>query len=332
MLSPPRPLTRRALPGGGPDAPGARAAGRVAARGADRLGRGAPPRRARSARRGALEAGRGRAGRTTTPARRSGASAPGAGSAGWPRRGATRDFVGRALELAACAAGTSCDLRALAPATRTFVTEFARIADPLDGAALAGLQTLLEELELLSPAALSPAEAAARLADAVRGLSVESDRARPGRIHVTDVGSGGLLRPPARLPRRTRRGDATRARTSRIRSSSTRSAARSTGRSRPPRSLCSGTGPRDAGRALEACVARFAGERRRSATRAGSCAASTSRASSSRPRSSSRSTARRAGHPARTTRSSPTRCRPSRGIRARLRTPRWTRPSGGSRR
>ncbi|HEY2798460.1 MAG TPA: PD-(D/E)XK nuclease family protein [Thermoanaerobaculia bacterium] len=108
---------------------------------------------------------------------------------------AARDFVRRSLELAECAGGSereSCDLRALARATRTFMTEFARIADALDGAALAGLQKLLEELELLSPAALAPSEAAERLADAVRGLSVESDRARPGRVHVTDVSAGGF--------------------------------------------------------------------------------------------------------------------------------------------
>ncbi len=103
-----------------------------------------------------------------------------------------RDFVWRALELSACAAGESCDLRALASATRVFVTEFSRISDELDGAALAGLQKLLAELEMLTPAALSPVEAATRLADAVRGLSVESDRARPGRIHVADVAAAGF--------------------------------------------------------------------------------------------------------------------------------------------
>jgi ATP-dependent helicase/nuclease subunit B len=107
-----------------------------------------------------------------------------------------RDFVKRSLELAACAAGggeeKSCDLRALARATRTFVTDFARLSDELDGSALAGLQKLLEELELLAPAALAPVEAATRLADAVRGLSVESDRARPGHVHFTDAAAGGF--------------------------------------------------------------------------------------------------------------------------------------------
>jgi len=174
-----------------------------------------------------------------------------------------RDFVRRALELAACAAGVgaepSCDLRALARATRIFVTDFARVSDELDGAALAGLEKLLEELEVLSPSALAPAEAAARLADAVRGLSVESDRARPGRIHVTDVAAGGYagrrhafllgldeerhpgadLEDPVLL-------DAER---------------RAINEALAPASLSLfRERPRDAARTLEACMARFAGE------------------------------------------------------------------------
>ncbi len=176
-----------------------------------------------------------------------------------------REFVRRSLELAACASGRregegdpSCDLRALARATRTFVTEFARIADPLDGAALAGLQKLLEELELLSPAELAPSDAAARLADAVRGLSVESDRARPGHVHVTDVAAGGFagrrqafllgldegrhpgadLEDPVLL-------DAER---------------RAINRALAPAALpLFRDRPREASRALEACMARFAG-------------------------------------------------------------------------
>ncbi len=251
-------LTLARLPGGGPDAPGARAAGRVLREA--RIGWGAARHRAALDRLVAElskpdEGGRedddaGEEERREHARRRERRLAV-------ARR--TRDFVGRALELAECAAGTSCDLRALASATRTFVTEFARIADPLDGAALAGLQTLLEELELLSPAALSPAEAAARLADAVRGLSVESDRARPGRIHVTDVGSGGYsgrrhaflvgldearhpgadLEDPVLLDEERRK----------------------INRALAPAELSLFRDrPRDAGRALEACVARFAGE------------------------------------------------------------------------
>ena len=101
-------------------------------------------------------------------------------------------FVDRALELSACATGETCDLRALSRGCREFVTELARVSDEIDASALTGLQTLLEELEMLAPSALPPAEAAARIADAVRRLSVESDRARPGRLHVADVASGGF--------------------------------------------------------------------------------------------------------------------------------------------
>ena len=53
---------------------------------------------------------------------------------------------------------------------------------------------------------LSPAEAAERLADAVRGLSVEPIAPRPGRVHVADVPLRRILRTPPHLPRRPRRG------------------------------------------------------------------------------------------------------------------------------
>ena len=191
MLSRSAALTLARLPGGGPDAPGARAAGRVLREA--RIGWGAARHHAALDRLVAELSKPDEGGREDDDAgeeeRREHATAPGApagrGEAGSRLRRAVRSSSPNARpEHRAISA-------ALASATRTFVTEFARVADPLDGAALAGLQTLLEELELLSPAALSPAEAAARLADAVRGLSVESDRARPGRIHVTDVGSGG---------------------------------------------------------------------------------------------------------------------------------------------
>ncbi len=181
-------LTR--LPGGGPDAPGARAAGRALREA--RVGWGAARHHA------ALD----RLIAELSKPDEGGREDDDAGEDERRERGRRRErrleaarraraFVGRALELAACADGASCDLRALARGTRAFVTGFARVTDPLDGAALTGLQALLEELELLAPAALAPTEAAARLADAVRGLSVESDRARAGRIHVSDVAGGG---------------------------------------------------------------------------------------------------------------------------------------------
>ena len=103
-----------------------------------------------------------------------------------------RDFAARALELAAEATHEQCDLRPLARGCRTFVAEFARVGDELDGMALAALEKLLAELEVLSASKLSPAEAGQRLADAVRALSVAADRPRPGRVHVADYRSGGF--------------------------------------------------------------------------------------------------------------------------------------------
>ncbi|HWZ84818.1 MAG TPA: hypothetical protein VN032_01370, partial [Thermoanaerobaculia bacterium] len=102
-----------------------------------------------------------------------------------------RDFAARAVALSAEAARETCDLRALASGCRTFVTEFARASDELDGMALAAVQRLLEELEILSGSRLPPAEAAERLADAVRALAVGADRPRPGRLHVADYRAGG---------------------------------------------------------------------------------------------------------------------------------------------
>ena len=97
------------------------------------------------------------------------------------RRGAGREsFVLRALERARCADASMCDLRAVARGCREFVREFARVADPLDAAALTALEKLLGELEVLPATTLPPQDAAARLSDAVRALSIEADRARPG--------------------------------------------------------------------------------------------------------------------------------------------------------
>jgi ATP-dependent helicase/nuclease subunit B len=105
---------------------------------------------------------------------------------------AARAFALRALEHARCADAGTCDLRALARGTREFVAEFSRVADALDAAALTALEKLLEELEVLPVTTLPPPEAATRLADAVRALSIEADRARPGRIHVAEYRAGGF--------------------------------------------------------------------------------------------------------------------------------------------
>jgi ATP-dependent helicase/nuclease subunit B len=105
---------------------------------------------------------------------------------------AAKVFALRALERARCAEADACDLRAVARGCREFVREFARVADALDASALTALEKLLEELEVLPATTLPPAEAAARLSDAVRALSIEADRARPGRIHVAEYRAGGF--------------------------------------------------------------------------------------------------------------------------------------------
>jgi len=102
-----------------------------------------------------------------------------------------RAFAARAVALSAEAARETCDLRALAKGCRMFVAEFARASDELDGMALAAVQRLLEELEVLPGSRLAPKEAAERLADAVRALAVGADRPRPGRLHVADYRAGG---------------------------------------------------------------------------------------------------------------------------------------------
>lgn len=103
-----------------------------------------------------------------------------------------RDFAARALELASEATREQCDLRPLARGCRTFVSEFARVGDELDAMALAALEKLLGELEVLTANRVAPAEATERLADAVRALSVAADRPRPGRVHVADYRFGGF--------------------------------------------------------------------------------------------------------------------------------------------
>ncbi len=101
-----------------------------------------------------------------------------------------REFAARALELAGDAAAGNCDLRAIARGCRDFVAEFARVAGAMDATALAALEKLLAELEVLPMTALPAAEAADRLSDAVRSLSIDSDRPRPGRVHVAEYRSG----------------------------------------------------------------------------------------------------------------------------------------------
>jgi len=103
-----------------------------------------------------------------------------------------RAFAARVLELAGDSTRGACDLRALSRGCRQFVVEFARVSGALDASALEALQKLLQELEVLPPTTLPSSEAAARLADAVRALSIEADRPRPGSVHVAGIEAGGF--------------------------------------------------------------------------------------------------------------------------------------------
>ena len=103
-----------------------------------------------------------------------------------------KGFVSRALELAHDPADPTDALRRLAGGARAFVAEFARVADDLDAAAAEALDSLFHEIAELPASSVSPAEAVDRLGDAVRELSVSSDRARPGRVHLAYFAAGGF--------------------------------------------------------------------------------------------------------------------------------------------
>ncbi|HYB53923.1 MAG TPA: hypothetical protein VEG84_08655, partial [Thermoanaerobaculia bacterium] len=103
-----------------------------------------------------------------------------------------RDFARRALDLAPFSPDGPGDLASLARGVRTFVQEFARVADPLDATAREALETLLSELEELDAPRSSLADSVERLCDAVTRLSVAADRPRPGRVHVAFYGAGGF--------------------------------------------------------------------------------------------------------------------------------------------
>jgi ATP-dependent helicase/nuclease subunit B len=101
-----------------------------------------------------------------------------------------RTFVARALSL--LPAEDAAPLADLARATRTFVAEFGRVRDELDGTAGAALAKLLMELESLPGRDVPLESAAGRLAEAVRSLHFAPERPRPGRIHFADFRAGGF--------------------------------------------------------------------------------------------------------------------------------------------
>ena len=103
-----------------------------------------------------------------------------------------REFVRRALALAPESLEGPGDLRSLASAARTFVSDFARAADELDGTARTALDALFEEFGELLPLRLTTADAVARLRDAVVRLAIAADRPRPGMIHAAAYRAGGF--------------------------------------------------------------------------------------------------------------------------------------------
>lgn len=103
-----------------------------------------------------------------------------------------RDFIHRALSLAPESLEGPGDLRALAGAARTFVTDFARTAEELDGTAKTALDALFGEFAELPPLDLTAADAVERIRDAVANLAIAADRPRPGRAHAAFYRAGGF--------------------------------------------------------------------------------------------------------------------------------------------
>jgi ATP-dependent helicase/nuclease subunit B len=83
------------------------------------------------------------------------------------------------------------DLATFAAACREWVGRYARVADPLDGAAREALQDALDALAALPPAQASLAHAIAQVRALVEDLRVGAERARPGHLHVAGVSTMG---------------------------------------------------------------------------------------------------------------------------------------------
>jgi ATP-dependent helicase/nuclease subunit B len=103
-----------------------------------------------------------------------------------------REFIRRALSLAPASLEGPGDLRALSGAARTFLADFARTADELDGTATTALDALFGEFAELPPLELTAANAVERLRDAVANLAIAADRPRPGRAHAAFYRAGGF--------------------------------------------------------------------------------------------------------------------------------------------
>ena len=103
-----------------------------------------------------------------------------------------RDFVRRVVSLVPSGVSQGNPLPQLAAATRSFVAAFARVADSVDATARSAIDVLLKEFEDLEALPTEPAAAVERLRDAVSRLSIDSDRARAGRVHVSSFAAGGF--------------------------------------------------------------------------------------------------------------------------------------------
>ena len=169
-----------------------------------------------------------------------------------------REFVARVLSLGPDPESKSNPLPGLAAAARRFVAEFARVADPVDATARSAIDALLKEFEDLGSLPTEPAAAVDRLRDAVSRLSIDADRCRPGRVHVSFFAAGGfsgrrhtflLGLDEARMPGRDLEDP--------VLSDDER---RRINQERPEAPLALGRDrPRDVVRALRACVARLRG-------------------------------------------------------------------------
>jgi ATP-dependent helicase/nuclease subunit B len=105
---------------------------------------------------------------------------------------AVQRFLERSLRSIPPTESGTLELPALAHALFQLVGEFGRVASEFDASSREGLQRLFSELEALPATPLPVSEAAQRLIDAVHDLHVDSDRPRPGALHVSDYRSGGF--------------------------------------------------------------------------------------------------------------------------------------------
>jgi len=107
-----------------------------------------------------------------------------------------RSFVKRLFSLTPTISRGRVSLPALAAACREVVGEMLTRASDLDGAAADALAGLFQQLAELPERALSCAEAANRLREAVVGLAVVSATPAPGHVHVARLSRAGYSARP----------------------------------------------------------------------------------------------------------------------------------------